>query len=186
MQLKGWDLDLMVLGVAPPNFAGIRRTLPPDVWFSLESWWREDPTSREWRAYNLVGRLKPGYTAPQAQAEAETIFRRLDLRDEASGSPEWARVLSEARYQSESNAETGLLLLGIVGAILLLACANVACLLLARAEARTCEMAIRSALAGAGFRTARIEKITPTMEDVFVSLIEARDRADSPPTEVPR
>lgn len=148
--------DLVVLGVAPPDFAGIRRTLPPDVWFSQESWGHEDLTSREWREFDLVGRLKPGYTAPQAQAEAETIFRRLDLREEqASGSPERARVVSEARYQSESNAETGLLLLGIVGAILLLACANVACLLLARAEARTCEMAIRSALGGGRLRIVR-------------------------------
>ena len=153
VQLTG--RDLVVLGIAPPDFAGIRRTLPPDVWFSQESWGHEDLTSRDWREFDIVGRLKPGYTAPQAQAEAETIFRRLDLRDEASGSPEWARVVSEARYQSESNAETGLLLLGIVGAILLLACANVACLLLARAEARTCEMAIRSALGGGRLRIVR-------------------------------
>jgi len=46
--------------------------------------------------------------------------------------------------------------------------------------------AIRAALAAAGFRVIRIESITPTLEDVFVSLIEARDRADAPQTEVRR
>ncbi len=44
--------------------------------------------------------------------------------------------------------------------------------------------AVRAALAAAGFRLARIERITPTLEDVFVSLIEARDRADAPQQEV--
>ena len=46
--------------------------------------------------------------------------------------------------------------------------------------------AIRAALAAAGFRVARVERITPTLEDVFVSLIEARDRANAPQTEVRR
>jgi len=44
--------------------------------------------------------------------------------------------------------------------------------------------AIRTALAGAGFRTVKVESIVPTLEDVFVSLIEARDRAGAPQTEV--
>jgi ABC-2 type transport system ATP-binding protein len=46
--------------------------------------------------------------------------------------------------------------------------------------------AIRTALVGAGFRTVKIESIVPTLEDVFVSLIEARDRAGAPQTEVRR
>jgi ABC-2 type transport system ATP-binding protein len=45
---------------------------------------------------------------------------------------------------------------------------------------------VRSALASAGFRTTKIESIVPTLEDVFVSLIEARDRAEAPQAEVPR
>jgi len=54
------------------------------------------------------------------------------------------------------------------------------------ADAAPAVQAIREALAGAGFRAPRIESITPTLEDVFVSLIEARDRADAPQTEVQR
>jgi ABC-2 type transport system ATP-binding protein len=54
------------------------------------------------------------------------------------------------------------------------------------AEAGPAAAAIRAALAGAGFRVARVEGITPTLEDVFVSLIEARDRANAPQSEVSR
>ena len=54
------------------------------------------------------------------------------------------------------------------------------------AEAGPAATAIRAALAGAGFRVARVEGITPTLEDVFVSLIEARDRANAPQSEVSR
>jgi ABC-2 type transport system ATP-binding protein len=53
-------------------------------------------------------------------------------------------------------------------------------------EAGPAAAAIRAALAGAGFRVARVESITPTLEDVFVSLIEARDRANAPQSEVSR
>jgi len=54
------------------------------------------------------------------------------------------------------------------------------------AAAGPASAAIRAALANAGFHPARVEGITPTLEDVFVSLIESRDRADPPPTEVRR
>ena len=54
------------------------------------------------------------------------------------------------------------------------------------ADAAPAIEAIRAALAGAGFRTAKVESIVPTLEDVFVSLIEARDRAWTPQMEVRR
>jgi ABC-2 type transport system ATP-binding protein len=54
------------------------------------------------------------------------------------------------------------------------------------ADAAPAIRTIRAALAGAGFRASRVESITPTLEDVFVSLIEERDRADAPQTEVHR
>ena len=53
-------------------------------------------------------------------------------------------------------------------------------------DAPAAERAIRAALAAQAFRLDRIERVTPTLEDVFVSLIEARDRAEVPPTEVRR
>jgi predicted permease len=143
----------IVLGIAPPNFNGLERLNPAEVWYPFET--RTVGTSRNDRWLDAVGRLKTGCTVEQARAEAEAIFRRLELKDAASGAPLRAVVRTEASYQFEQTGTLGLLLLGIVGTVLLLACANVSSLLLARAEARAREMAMRSALGGSRWRLVR-------------------------------
>jgi putative ABC transport system permease protein len=145
--------SLTVLGIAPPGFGGLERLNPAEVWYPPEV--RPMDTSRNDRSLDVTGRLKPGYTVAQAQSEAETIFRRLDLRDPASHTPLKALVLTEAGYQFEQTGKFGWLLLAIGGVILLLACANVSSLLLARAEVRGREMAVRSALGGSRGRLVR-------------------------------
>jgi predicted permease len=145
--------SLVVLAIAPPGFNGLERLNPAYVWYPAENY--RSGYERDERYLSVVGRLKPGCTIAQAQTEAETIFRRLDLRDAASRQPLQALVQTEADVQFERTGTLGLLLLGIVATVLLLACANVSSLLLARAHVRAREMAVRSALGGSRWRLVR-------------------------------
>ncbi len=142
-----------VLAIAPPGFDGLYRDNPADVWFPAENDGMD--AARDTRSLSLVGRLKSTATVKQAQMEAETVFRRLDLRDGASHLPLGAVVQTEAAVQFAQAGPLGLLLLGLVGTVLLLVCANVASLLLARAEVRGLEMAVRAALGGSRWRLVR-------------------------------
>jgi predicted permease len=167
--------SLVVLAVAPADFNGLERLNPAEVWYPVENY-RVD-TSRDERFLSVVGRLKPGYTVAQAQTEVETIFRRLNLRDAASHAPLQALVQIEASVQFQRTGTLGLLLLGIVGTVLLLACANVSSMLLARAEVRAREMAVRSALGSSRWRLVRqllAESLVLALMATAVSLLLAR------------
>jgi len=143
--LDGNTLD--VVGVLPAAFRFVNAPREPDVWLPLGlDPFRDRVYARGANALGVVGRLRPGVDAPQAQRELTAIAADLERRF-----PEFNRGttlhLVSLRDQATLGIRAGLLLLlGAVALVLLIGCANVANLLLARTSSRYQEIAIRAAL----------------------------------------
>ncbi|HEY0701327.1 MAG TPA: ABC transporter permease [Candidatus Acidoferrales bacterium] len=143
-----------VVGVAPPKFQFYDRDR--DVYTPLGQW--NDPSLRDRGVVfnsGMVGRLRPGVTLSQAQADMQSIAQNL-----ATAYPDTDKGLQAAlvslKEDQVGNVQPFLLvLLGAVGFLLLIACANVANLLLARSMGRSREFAIRSALGASAERVIR-------------------------------
>ena len=136
-----------VVGVMPPFEFSKSGLSGSELWAPLVRTPQEQlESARAVRQLMVFGRLTRNASLPQAQAELEILAKQIAARKSASNNKVEAVVRPLSEQLARGNRDLLYALLGIVGCVLLIACANVANLLIARSNARRREIAIRSAL----------------------------------------
>lgn len=146
-----------VVGVMPPHFQSLmtHESEPAEIWRPLGYAGEEPPACRGCRHLRTVARIRSGVTRQQADAELDTISANM-VREHPKDYDEPGVVLQPLHEQFAGESRTAMLLLfGAVGFVLLVACANVASLMLARTAARQKELAVRISLGAGRGRIAR-------------------------------
>jgi predicted permease len=178
-------IPFTIVGVTPPQFYGVQPGTAPEIWMAFADKqnlrpWGENPyhdasvfTAKDWICLNIMGRLKPSVSRAQAEAELDTIFRNWLTADWKPDRPDQVPHLQVwAASQGITDLRQGFekplyILMGAVGLVLLIACANLATLLLARATGRKKEITIRLAMGASASRIV-CQLLT---ESVLLSLI---------------
>jgi predicted permease len=149
-QLHIGERSLTVVGVMPPGF---RFPFQSDIWWLNDRYF--DRESRGLRIDQVIARLKPGVSPEQAQAEMKEIAARLAQTYPDTNADVTATVVPLRDFWFGKLRRSFWLLLGACGFVLLIACANVANLLLTQATARQRELAMRAALGASQGRLIR-------------------------------
>lgn len=184
--------NMTLLGVAQPGFDGVELGFPSKVFIPMMMKAQMTPfwdglKDRRQRWVNAFGRLKPGISRNQAKASLQPFMHNMlemEVRESAFRNASaytrqeflkcWMEVLPGGQGRSELRRQLSTplwLLLGITGAVLLMACANIANLLLARATAREREIAIRLAIGAGRARIIRQLLLESLMLSTFGALV---------------
>jgi predicted permease len=161
-----------IVGILPATFTGTMAVFSPEVWVPLSAYEamandfsdenRVSVSSREGKQLLLIGRLKPGLTMAAAEPSLKALAGNLEKafpveqKDQTFTSRALSRFsISDDPPDDEGIAAMGPLLMGMAAIVLLVACLNLANMLLARGTARRKEIAIRLALGGSRWRIVR-------------------------------
>jgi predicted permease len=168
------DTMLTIVGVAPSGFFGFEVGRKPDIWWPIKAandgTWRQMASQDNLWWLLMFGRLRPGVSMAQAQAEVDLTFRRRLEEIAGDNGANWTPTERREHFEQRVVLESGsagvtrlrrkfqrplVILMTMVALTLLIACVNIANLLLARAATRRKEIAVRLAVGAGRFRLIR-------------------------------